>query len=74
MHSMRRFNPCPSKGCLSSNAVDGDHSTTGGSCYIANKVDNPWWAVKLLRDDHIAKVVITNRDKWGRKEKLSVYS
>ena len=73
MYSMRRVNPCPSTGCPSSNAIDGDHSTTATRCSITNQVDNHWWAVELLREDNIANVVITSRDRWGRKEKLFQY-
>ena len=55
-------------GCPSWNAVDGDRSTSVDRCTTSAREDNPWWAVKLLRDDNIAKVVITNRATYGRNE------
>ena len=58
---------CP-PGCSSELAVDGDHSTTIARCSVTARENNPWWAVELLNDDNIAKVVVNNRDFYGRKE------
>ena len=52
----------------SDRAVDGDLSTTLARCSVTASENKPWWAVKLRRDDNIAKVVVTNRDTNGRKE------
>ena len=56
------------QGCPSKRAVDGDRSTYITRCCRTKRENSPWWAVKLLRDDNIAKVVITNRDVAGREE------
>ena len=68
MSSEYGFDACRA-GCPSKRAVDGDRSTSIDKCCLTRQEDNPWWAVKLLRDDNIAKVVITNRGGvFGRKE------
>ena len=67
MSSTHNEPSCPA-GCLSERAVDGDLSTTTARCSVTATEDKPWWAVKLSRDDNIAKVVVTNRDKNGGKE------
>ena len=64
MSSEFRINQCQA-GCPSRRAVDGDRSTSTTRCSITTLEDDPWWAVELLRDDNIAKVVITN---GGRNE------
>ena len=67
MSSLRIEYFCP-PGCTSELAVDGDRNTTIARCSVTERENNPWWAVELPRDDNIAKVVVTNRDFYDRKE------
>ena len=54
--------------CTSEHAVDGDRGTSMLRCSLTGPEEKAWWAVKLLSDAKIAKVVVTNGGAYGRKE------
>ncbi|KAI0229975.1 hypothetical protein LSAT2_019630, partial [Lamellibrachia satsuma] len=59
--SVWRNQACQTR-CDSERAVDGDRTTDVAKCFVTDKRDNPWWAVRLASRESVALVVITDKE------------
>ena len=60
--------------CSPRRVVDGNRSPQVDKSFATTKTYNPWFAVQLLNNDVIAKVVITNKIVYGKNGMQEVAS